>query len=163
MKKVRHALIILLLSSLMLSEVRMGHQGTIELTVMNCDDGSETPTAYYYAEICNINPQGQGNINGSIHYTIRDESGSIVCDQCTENILLRPGECYTDTEQSCTFTSQGNKTFLAEYFEDPHCSGNKILDTDTTQCYFIPTLGKLLLSFLIITLAGISIYWWKRR
>jgi len=156
-------LLILLLMSLIIlhfsEPIVAGINGWINLYVTNC--GEETDTAYYYAEACNSNTSS-GSINGSIYYVVRNESNQVVCSQCVRTGRLGPGDCYMDTERSCTFTTKGNKTITATFYESPNCTGH-VIDSESTQCYFIPTLGKMLLFFLVITLVGISIYWWKRR
>jgi len=135
-----------------------GINGYINLYVTNC--GEETDTAYFYVEACNSNTSS-GKINGSIYYEVRNESNQVVCSQCVRTGSLRPGECYTDTQRSCTFTTKGNKTITATFHESPNCTGH-VIDSESTQCYFIPALTKVLLFLLVIVLVGIALYRWRR-
>lgn len=163
--KTRITIILILISIIILNflgPIAAGIIGYIDgFEVTNCAQGEEEETAYYHAQGCNDNTSN-GKINGSLKFVVRDENNQVVCSICEKTGKLEPEECSQDFQESCTFTTIGNKTFAVTFYESPNCTG-KILDQESTQCYFIPTLGKMLLFFLVITLVGISIYWWKRR
>ncbi|MFQ5892591.1 MAG: FxLYD domain-containing protein [Candidatus Methanofastidiosia archaeon] len=138
-----------------LTNVESQPEGTVEISLDNC--GSEDDIAYYTVTVTNT---GVSMMNSGVRVVVTDENGATVCDTCTQTPLMSPGESWSFSDSCGPFSTMGTKTFTVTLYTGRVCTG-RILDQDIIACYYVPTLGEILFSIFLISLVGISLYWWK--